>query len=144
MVINFKKLSNEAKAPYKAHSSDAGFDLSAASFSIDDKGLFVYGTGVAVDIPEGYVGKLYPRSSIAKYGLALTNGVGIIDAGYHGEILMKFRPTESVREGLESIYQIGDRIGQLVIEKLPDVEMVETEYLGESERGVGGYGSTGK
>ena len=144
MKITFKKLTKSATAPTKAHSTDAGFDLCATSFSVDDNGLLVYGTGIAVDIPEGYVGKLYPRSSIAKYGLALTNGVGVIDAGYHGEILMKFRPTESVREGLESVYQIGDRIGQLVIEKLPDVEMVETEYLGESERGVGGYGSTGK
>lgn len=144
MVIKFKKLSDNAKTPVKAHSSDAGFDLSASSFSIDDKGLFVYGTGIAVDIPVGYVGKLYSRSSIAKYGLSLTNCVGIIDAGYHGEIMMKFRPTETVRQGRESVYQLGERIGQLIIEKLPDVEMVEADELGESERGTGGYGSTGK
>lgn len=138
MVIKFKKLNENAIVPVKAHRTDAGYDLTATSVNEDERGLLVYGTGIAVDIPQGYVGNLHARSSIAKYGLVLTNGVGVIDAGYHGEILMKF-----VKTGNGNVYQVGDRIGQLLIQKVEDVFWEETTTLGDSERGTGGYGSTG-
>lgn len=140
--------------PNKAHKADAGYDISAVSYEFDKYGNIVYHTGLAVEIPFGFVGKLYCRSSIAKYDLILTNGVGIIDSGYTGEITMKFKPTERFikrGEGMEpivmrqpKIYNIGDRIGQLIIEPITEIEFTETDTLNESERGNGGYGSTGK
>ena len=136
--------------PTKAHSSDAGFDLVATSISIDEFGCYVYGTGLAFEIPEGYVGLVFPRSSIAKKLVSLSNAVGVIDSGYRGEVMAKFRPAPGKVSGgvvLDSngefVYHVGDRIAQLVFMKLPDVQMVETLDLWESDRGTGGYGSTG-
>lgn len=103
--------------------------------------LMVYGTGLAVEIPEGYVGLLFPRSSISKKGLTLANSVGVIDSGYRGEIMFKFAIT-SDRPRKNSVYEVGDRIGQLIIMPYPKIEFVTGE-LTESERGVGGFGSTG-
>lgn len=140
MVIKFKKLVDIATMPCKAHKSDAGFDLTATSKSYDAFNI-VYGTGIAVEIPTGYVGLVFPRSSVAKKELLLSNSVGVIDNGYRGEIMLKFKPSKGTYD--VAMYRVGERIGQLVIMPIPDVEFVESDTLANSERGDGGYGSTG-
>ena len=81
MELRIKRLVDGAKLPTYAHSTDAAMDLYAASLEIDEMNNFVYGTGIAVEIPEGFVGLVFPRSSIAKKTLYLTNAVGVIDSG---------------------------------------------------------------
>lgn len=137
--IKFKKLCAEAVMPTKAHQSDAGADLTATSKHWDDeKQCWIYGTGIATEIPEGYVGLVFPRSSIRKYGLALANSIGVIDSGYRGEIMCSFKPTGSC-----PTYNVGDKIAQLIIMPYPETNYVEATELSDSERGEGGHGSTG-
>lgn len=154
MKIKIKRLTENAVLPVKAHASDAGFDLTATSCAIDENGAMVYGTGIAVEIPDGYVGLVFPRSSIAKKDIVLSNCVGVIDSGYRGEIMAKFKPSnffnyyedcgrivERPHDG--NIYGIGERIAQLIIMPIPEIEFEEVEDLSDSERGIGGYGSSG-
>ena len=137
--IKFKKLCAEAVMPTKAHQSDAGADLTATSKKWDDeKQCWIYGTGIATEIPEGYVGLVFPRSSIRKYGLALANSIGVIDSGYRGEIMCSFKPTGSC-----PTYNVGDKVAQMIIMPYPVVNYVEVTELSDSERGEGGHGSTG-
>ena len=137
--IKFKKLCAEAVIPTKAHQSDAGADLTATSKKWDDeKQCWIYGTGIATEIPEGYVGLVFPRSSIRKYGLALANSIGVIDSGYRGEIMCSFKPTGSC-----PTYNVGDKVAQMIIMPYPVVNYVEVTELSDSERGEGGHGSTG-
>lgn len=143
MKVRIKRLYEDAKLPTKAHVDDAGFDLYAHSKSFDDEDNVVYGVGVAFEVPKGHVGLLFPRSSNAKKDLLLSNSVGILDSGYRGEVLFKFKPTVFDYTHLRD-YSIGDRIGQLIIMPYPEVEFVEVDELSETERGVGGYGSSGK
>jgi len=148
MIVKIKKLSKDAVVPKKAHATDAGFDLVAVSKEYDDDNNVVYGTGLAFEIPDGHVGLLFPRSSNAKKDLVLSNCVGVIDSGYRGEVTLKFK--RLVRTGPagawtgKNRYDIGDRIGQLIIMPIPDIEFVEADELSDSERGTGGYGSSGK
>lgn len=135
--IKIKKLHKDAVIPTKAHATDAGCDLYATSCHYDN-GLIIYGTGIAVEIPEGYVGLVFPRSSIANTHLTLSNSVGVIDSGYRGEVMAKFR------KGGTRGYNVGDRIAQLIILPYPEVVFEEAEELSESDRGTGGYGSSGK
>lgn len=93
MKIRFKKLTPNAVIPTKAHPTDAGSDLVATSRVFDKHGCITYGTGIAVEIPQGYMGLVFPRSSNAKKDLLLSNSVGIIDSGYRGEIMVKFKPS---------------------------------------------------
>ena len=148
MKIRFKKLNPDAVVPTKAHSTDAAFDLTATTRSLDDYGNVVYGTGIAVEIPHGYVGLVFARSSVAKKRLILSNGVGVIDSDYRGEVMLKFKPTLATAEQnlgtYDFIYQVGERIGQLMIVPYPDIEFEEADELTDTERGDGGYGSTGK
>lgn len=142
MQVKIKRLYDNAVLPTKAHSSDAGWDLYAHSRSLDNKNI-VYGTGVAFEIPENYVGLLFPRSSNAKTDLLLSNSVGVLDSGYRGEVLFKFK--EVYNHSWETTaYEIGDRIGQLIIIPYPEVEFIEVSELSETDRGCGGYGSSGK
>ena len=144
MKVKIKKLSESAIVPKYAKPGDAGLDFSATSRSFDDNENIVYGTGLAVEIPEGYVGLLFPRSSNAKTDLYLTNHVGVIDSGYRGEIMFKFRKSNCNKSYRESrIYEIGDRVGQLIIIPYPAIEFEEVEELSSTERGTGGYGSSG-
>lgn len=137
--IKFKKLYADAVVPTKAHQSDAGADLVATSKHWDDeKQCWIYGTGIATEIPEGYVGLLFPRSSIRKYGLSLANSIGVIDSGYRGEIMCSFKPT-----GTCPTYNVGDKVAQMIIMPYPIVNYVEVTELSDSERGEGGHGSTG-
>lgn len=142
MKIKFKKLVDSAVMPSKAHPTDAGYDLTATSKRIDDLCNYVYGTGIAVEIPDGYVGLVFPRSSIANKTLALTNSVGVIDSGYRGEIMAKFKVTLHPHD-MHS-YDIGERIAQLIVIPSLDIEFEEVEELSDSDRGIGGYGSSGK
>jgi dUTP pyrophosphatase len=151
MKVKIKKLYGDSILPTKAHATDAGYDLYAHSKSYDDDGNVVYGSGVAMEIPRGYVGLVFPRSSNAKKDLLLSNSVGVIDSGYRGEVLFKFKPSNVIEKPdlayiPESIskYEICERIGQIIIMPYPDIEFVEVEELSDSERGDGGYGSSGK
>lgn len=149
MNIKFKKLHPDAVIPTKAHPTDAGFDLTAVSKEYDKHGALVFGTGLAMEIPVGYVGLVFPRSSIAEYDVALSNAVGVIDSGYRGEIMAKFKPTTYYAKNRDSLsplksYKVGERIAQLIIMPVPSVEFTEVDSLSESERGTGGYGSSGK
>lgn len=141
LEIKFKKLVENAKMPTKAHPTDAGADLTAVSREWDEElKCWVYGTGIATEIPEGYVGLVFPRSSIRKYCLSLTNCVGVIDSGYRGEIMCTFRP-QSI--GKEEVYKVGDKIAQFIILPYPEVSYKEVESLSETDRGENGHGSSG-
>ena len=150
MKVKFKKLNSSAVTPAKAHSTDAGFDLTAISCSVDKYGSYVYSTGIAIEIPHGYVGLLFPRSSVAKKSQILSNCVGVIDSDYRGEIMLKFKHVEgAIRHWIfggdcQEIYNVGERVGQLIIMKLPDIELEEADILSDTDRGTSGYGSTGK
>jgi len=139
MKVKIKKLHENAVIPKYAKPGDAGMDLVAVTQSILPDGI-VYGTGLAMEIPEGYVGLLFPRSSNCKKTLLLTNSVGVIDSGYRGEIKMVF---DTYRIPGKK-YEVGDRVGQLIIIPYPQVEFEEVQELNSSERGEGSYGSTGK
>jgi dUTP pyrophosphatase len=115
-------------------------DLYCTEMFKDKHGNYVYLTGIAVEIPEGYVGLVYPRSSVSKTSMLLANGVGVIDSGYRGEIMLKYRRLE----GKSGIYTTGDRVGQLMVVKRPEVELVVVDELSSTERGEGGFGSTGQ
>ena len=153
MKVKFKRLNEKAVMPTKAHPTDAGFDLTATSRTVDEFGNIVYGTGLALEIPEGYVGLLFPRSSICKKNLALSNAVGVCDCHFRGEVMFKFKPTPKMwTEHGEAVsglpleptaYAEGERIGQLVIMPIPEIEFEEADELTETDRGAGGYGSTG-
>lgn len=147
MKVRFKKMHPLASMPKKAHATDAGFDLYCVDTSIDwAKQELVCRLGVAVEIPEGYAGLIFPRSSISNKPLILHNGVGVVDHGYTGEITAKFLITDmrAFLQADENKYMIGDRIAQLIILPYPEIEFEETDALETSERGGGGYGSTGR
>jgi dUTP pyrophosphatase len=138
--LKIKKLHPKAVIPCYAKAGDAGMDLVAISEEWNkDNTMVTYDTGLSLEIPEGYVGLLFPRSSVSKTTLNLANSVGVIDSGYRGSLMLKFRYLE---EG--DVYDVGDRVAQLVIMKLPFVEITEVAELSSSERGEGGFGSTGK
>lgn len=148
MRVRVKKLHPDAVVPKYAKPGDAGLDLVAISCEAgrnrSNRRIATYGTGLAFEIPEGYVGLVFPRSSISRTDLLLTNSVGVIDSGYRGEITFKFIVDGGVRPTKEGAYQIGDRIGQLVIIPYPKIELELVESLSETERGEGGYGSSGR
>lgn len=186
MKVKVKKLHELAVLPSKAHPTDAGFDLTAVSRVFDAEGNVTYGFGLAFEIPEGYVGLIFPRSSICRKDLALSNAVGVIDAHYRGEVTAKFKPTLEVASnkkfgndetdwyGIDEtewddnfvtfsgrqdcypdvpqgctpfpprLYEVGERVAQMIIMPIPQIEFEEATVLSETERGSNGYGSTGK
>ena len=144
MEIKFKRLSDNAVLPSKAHPTDAGLDLTCTSITseVNECGQFVlvYHTGIAVEIPVGYVGLIFQRSSVYKKSLTLTNAVAVIDSGYRGELILKFKNTSG--DSIPAVYNIGDRIAQLVIVENPEVEPVFADTLSESDRNENGFGSS--
>ena len=145
MKVNVKKLDSNAVVPTYAKHGDAGMDLTATSKSYDEHGNVCYGTSLAFEIPNGYVGLLFPRSSNTKKDLILGNSVGVIDSGYRGEVVLKFRPVIPLERDIEfgpREYNIGDRIGQIVIMPVPQIEFNVVDELSTTDRGVGGFGST--
>ncbi len=141
MKLKFKKLHINATIPKYAKAGDAGMDLACVNFNIDEFGNMTYYTGLATEFPPNFVGLLFPRSSVIKYNIIMANCVGVLDSSYRGEILVKFKKTEGENS---KVYEIGDRVAQLVFLELPKIEIEEVLKLSESERGVGGFGSTGK
>lgn len=140
MKVKIKKLVPEAIIPVYAKLGDAGLDLTATSLTIDELDNHVYGTGLAIEIPEDYVGLIFPRSSIANIDLNLANSVGVIDSGYRGELIIKFKS----RSAVPKHYKVGERIAQLLIIPYPQIHLEETTELSLSDRGEGGFGSTNK
>lgn len=144
MKLQFKKFLPNAQAPLRATEGAAGYDLFAATEEVKMEltgPIVTYSTGIGVKIPNGYVGLIAPRSSIAtKTTLALANSVGVIDSDFSGVITFKFR---NLNIGSGKKYKVGDRIGQLLVVPVEEVEFEEVEELPETVRGSGGYGSTG-
>lgn len=143
MTLKIKRLSDKAVFPIRAHQNDAGIDLTCTNITqeINEAGqlILVYHTDLAVEIPEGYVGLLFQRSSVANKSITMTNCVGVIDSGYRGEIMGKFRSTTDV---VPAIYKPGERFAQLIIVPYLSVELEEVTELSETDRGEGGFGST--
>lgn len=143
MKVKIKKLHPDAVIPKYAHpGEDAGVDLTAISREYDEENeVYSYKTGLAIQVPKGHVGLIFPRSSIYKSDLSLSNAVGVIDSGYTGEISFKFKMTKDAP--VITAYSVGDRIGQLIIMPYPQVEFEEVDELDETERGSSGFGSSG-
>lgn len=141
MNLKIKKLHLNAVTPKYAHDTDACFDLVAVDKIYDpNNGVIEYRTGLAFEIPEGHVGLLFPRSSIYKTPHILSNSVGVVDSAYRGEVKFMHR----VVNGHPGQYEVGDRVGQMMILPYPKVEFEEVETLTETERGDGGFGSSGR
>ena len=150
MKVKVKKLNENAVIPSYAKSGDAGLDLTATSKFFDEYGNICYGIGLAFEIPQGYVGLVFPRSSVSKKQLNLANSVAVIDSGYRGEVVMKFKPSLALDSGqcvteihTYGNYNVGDRVAQMIIMPYPNIEFEESDELSETERNDGGYGSTG-
>lgn len=141
MKVKIKKLHPDAVIPTYAQDGDAGMDLTSVSWEIDDYGNIVYHTGLAFEIPQGYVGLIFPRSSICKKDIYLSNAVGVIDSGFRGEVLAKFKPRVKFSR---EMYGCGDRIAQIIILPYPYIEFEEADELNKTDRSDGGFGSTGK
>lgn len=140
MKIKIKKLDPAAVMPKRGTADSAGWDLTALTVNEDASGLPVlhFGTGLAFEIPKGYAGFIFPRSSCYKYGMDLTNCVGVIDSDYRGEVKAVFM--DYYGQG----YKKGDRIAQMIIMPVPEIEFEEADHLSDTGRGTGGYGSTGR
>ena len=143
MDIKIKRSKDLKTIPGYAKQGDAGIDLTAVKILNHSITQITYGTGLSIEIPEGYVGLVYPRSSIRNKSLLLSNSVGVIDSGYRGEIQATFIKTNSVH-GIDSVYKVGDRICQIIIVPYPKVNLIPVQSLSESIRGINGFGSTGK
>jgi dUTP pyrophosphatase len=145
LPLKLKKLNDKAVVPSYGTDGAAALDLTA----ISEKPVFEgavsyieYGTGIAVEIPKGFVGLIFPRSSVSSAtSMVLANSVGVIDSDYRGEIKFRFK---SLLPSGGKKYNIGDRIGQLIVIPYPSVDVEVVEELSDTNRGTGGYGSTGK
>jgi dUTP pyrophosphatase len=142
MKVKFKKLHEKAVIPTYAKEGDAGLDLTCVSYT-DTPDFREYKFGIAIEIPKGYVGLMFPRSSITKKDLIMKNSVGIIDSGYRGELVFRALKFELIGKR-DNYFQIGERVAQLIIMPFPTIEMEEVEELSASERGTKGFGSSGK
>jgi dUTP pyrophosphatase len=141
VTVKIKKLHENAVIPSYSKVGDAGMDLTITSEMENTSFSVTYGFGIALEIPRGYVGLVFPRSSIRNQDLILSNSVGVIDSGYRGEIQATFKKTN----GLDSLkYKVGERAAQIVIIPHPNIELIEFKDLSSSDRGDGGFGSTGK
>ena len=138
MKVKIKKLHPDAVIPKYAKAGDAGLDLTAVDI-VADAHTLTYKTGLAIELPPWHVGLLFPRSSVYKTGQFLSNCVGVIDSGYRGEIMLKYTLSPYATE-----YEIGDRVGQIIIVPYPRIDFHQVENLTPSDRGSKGYGSTGR
>jgi len=141
MNIKIKKLHPNAVIPSYSKEGDAGLDLIAVtmtSVNEENYGYLEYDTGISMEIPEGHVGLVFPRSSISHTGLILANAVGVVDSNYRGPIKCRFKAIPN-----SNVYNSGDRVAQLIILPIPQVTFEEVEELSTTERGSKGFGSTG-
>ena len=143
MQVKIKKVNSLAQIPSYAKDGDAGMDLIATSIISETDTQITYGLGVALEIPKGFVGLVFPRSSIRKTRLQLSNSVGVIDSGYRGELQATFNKINN-NSVSENDYKVGDRVAQIMIIPHPPIEFEEADELSDTERGDGGFGSTGK
>ena len=143
MKVRVKKLDEKAVMPFYAKEGDAGMDLTATKISFQANSYIQYHTGLAFEIPQGYVGLLFSRSSVTKKDLMLKNAVGVIDSGYRGEVCLRFQVTGNNFDG-KDIYKIGEKVGQIIIMPYPKIELEEVDELSDTDRGEGGFGSTDK
>jgi len=141
LIVKVKKLSDNAVIPSYSKVGDAGMDLTITR-EIENTTFDVsYGFGISIEIPKNFVGLVFPRSSVRNQDLMLSNCVGVIDSGYRGELQATFKKTN----GLDSIkYKVGDRGAQIIILPYPQVKMIESDELSNTERGTSGFGSTGQ
>ena len=141
MQVKIKKISPNAVIPTYAKDGDAGMDLVATTIVNEETFQITYGLGVGMEIPYGFVGLVFPRSSIRNTELQLSNSVGVIDSGYRGELQATFRKERGVAS---KKYEVGDKVCQIMIVPYPPIEFQEVDELTNTERGEGGFGSTGK
>lgn len=134
--VKIKKLHPDAKIPGYSKEGDAGMDVVAVGREVTEK-YIEYKTGLALEIPKGYVCLIFPRSSVSKKDLMLCNSVGVLDSGYRGELILRFQKIG------EEIYEIGERVGQIMVIPYPEMEIEEVVDLSDTSRGEGGFGSTG-
>jgi dUTP pyrophosphatase len=143
LILRFRRLSEGARAPVRAHDGDAGFDLHAAEPARLAPGQRAsVGTGIALAVPDGHAGFVLPRSGLAaRHGISVVNAPGLIDAGYRGELRVLLLNTDRDRP-----FEIvpGDRIAQLVIVRVEGPSVEEATELDPTQRGAGGFGSTGR
>ena len=142
MTLRVRRVDPNAVLPTRAYEADAGLDLYALEPVRLEPGERVsVRTGIAVEIPDGQAGLVLPRSGLAaRHGIALVNAPGLIDAGYRGEVRVLLLNTD--RRGAFAI-EPGDRIAQLVLVKIETPAVVEVDDLTATERGAGGFGSSG-
>lgn len=141
MKVKINRIHSEAVIPKYIFDGDVGLDLTAVE--VEKSGnwifpLYTYRTGLAIELPKTHFAMLTPRSSLSKKLMWMANHVGIIDTGFHGELVFKFRSFLGL-----NTYKIGDRIGQILLFRRNKMEFVEIEKLSASERGSNGFGSTG-
>ena len=143
MDLACRRLSDAATIPTRAHPGDAGLDLYAAEATTLEPGERAsVGTGIALEIPDGHAGLVLPRSGIAaKHGISLVNAPGLIDAGYRGEVRVLLLNTDS---SIPFVIAVGDRIAQLLVTPFAEARPVAAVELAASERGDGGFGSSGR
>jgi dUTP pyrophosphatase len=141
LIVKVKKLDENAVVPSYSKVGDAGMDLTITNIKENTTFSITYGFGLAIEIPKWHVGLIFPRSSVRNQDLILSNCVGVIDSGYRGELQATFKKTQ----GLDSIsYNVGDRGAQIIILPYPQIFMTPVPELSNTERGDGGFGSTGK
>lgn len=140
-TVNIKKLVEHAVIPKYAKPGDAAMDLVATSVNYDPStDTYIYGTGLSMEIPTGYVGMIYPRSSVYKTAVVLANQTGVVDSKFRGEVKVLMRRDSSLRD----IYNVGDRIAQIMIIECPHITFKEVEEIDMTGDRGGGFGSTGK
>jgi len=137
--VKIKKLHKDATIPTYSKDGDAGMDLTITKVVSNTTFDVTYGFGIAMEIPMGYVGLVFPRSSVRNMDLILSNSVGVIDSGYRGEIQATFKKTQS----LSMEYKVGERGAQIIIIPYPKIKFTEVNELSSTDRGTGGFGSTG-
>lgn len=150
-TVKFKKLVPEAKSPSQATEGDSGWDVVAIDDGVinEEFGYIEYRTGLAVELPEGYEIQIRPRSSISKYDLVICNSPGTVDNPYRGEIKVRFKPLARFYGQFTDCpvfynrYKTGDKIAQLIIAPVPQVQWEEVSELNDTARGAGGFGSSG-
>jgi dUTP pyrophosphatase len=141
MQVNFVRLDPELETPTRSHIGDAAIDLqSRIDISLDPGERAAVPTGIAVAIPDGFAGLVLPRSGHAlRDGIGVVNGPGLIDSGYRGEVTVLL-----INHGAETVvFARGDRVAQLAVVPVPEVEWMEVEHLDVTVRGAGGFGSSG-
>ena len=143
MKIRLRKLHPYAVIPTHAKPGDAGYDLTAISCEYNaEHDYYCYGTGWAMEIPEGYYGAIVPRSGIRNSEAVMQNTPGTIDSGYRGEVMVTFKNRD--KDGSLRPFKVGERVAQIIIKKYEDVEFLESDELSKTERGENGHGSSGK